>query len=101
MQKSDVKMIFILETSLLAFFSAIAGTIVAFIVMGLSSLIPFNVVDNPFGMLLVKQHLYFLPSFFSIVSFFIVIIILAGCTAYFPANRASKISAAEALRHYE
>jgi ABC-type lipoprotein release transport system permease subunit len=36
------------------------------------------------------------------VGFFIVLIVcIAVVTAYFPARRAAKLSAAEALRHFE
>jgi ABC-type lipoprotein release transport system permease subunit len=101
MQKKDVRRIFILETGFLALFSSIAGTILAFLVMLLLSFKTFVVSDNPLGMLLVKQHLYFLPSAVSVVVIILFIIALAVITAYLPARRAAQLSAAEALRHYE
>jgi ABC-type lipoprotein release transport system permease subunit len=101
MQQSDVKKIFILETGFLAFFSSIAGTVIAFIIMGLLSLKTFTASDNPLGMLLVKQHLYFMPSFGIVIFNICLIIMLSVLTAYLPARKASKLSAADALRHYE
>jgi ABC-type lipoprotein release transport system permease subunit len=101
MQKRDVQGIFIIETSLLSFFASIAGTIFAFILMGLLSLITFNVTDNPMGILLVSRHLYFLPSFGNVMFNIILILAITIITAYFPARRAANLSSAEALRHYE
>ncbi|HEY1406817.1 MAG TPA: FtsX-like permease family protein [Spirochaetota bacterium] len=101
MQKYDVMKIFILETGMLTLFSSIAGTIIAFIVMGGLSLIPFNVTDNPMGILLVKQHLYFMPSFSGVMGNILLIIAIAVITAFFPSRRASRLAAADALRHYE
>jgi len=101
MQKNDVRSIFILETGLLAFFASIAGLILAFIIMGLMSLIKFNVLDNPLGILLVNKHLHFLPSISSILIIVTVITLLSVATAYMPARRASNLSSAEALRHVE
>ncbi len=70
-------------------------------VMGLLSLIKFNVVDNPMGILLLNQHLHFLPTVSGIIFNIVFIILIAAATAYFPAKRAAKMSAADALRHYE
>ncbi len=101
MQKRDVWGIFMIETSLLSFFASIAGTIFAFILMGLLSLITFNVTDNPLGILLVSKHLYFLPSFWNVVFNISLILVITMITAFFPARRAANLSSAEALRHYE
>jgi ABC-type lipoprotein release transport system permease subunit len=101
MQKKDVRSIFILETISLTFFAAICGAILSFIVMGLLSLITFNVVDNPMGILLLNKHLHFLPTVFGIIFNIFFIIAIASATAYFPARRAAAMSAADALRHYE
>lgn len=101
MQKRDVWGIFMLETTMLSFFAAIAGTLLAFIIMGLLSLITFDVTDNPLGILLVSKHLYFMPTPGNILFNIILILVLTAATAFFPARRAAKLSAAEALRHYE
>jgi len=56
---------------------------------------------NPLGMILVNNHLVFSPTIMSILSFILLIIGLALATAFFPAQRAARLPAATALRHYE
>lgn len=101
MQKKDVRMIFMMETTLLSFFASIAGTVLAFITMGLLTLMKFNVTDNPMGILLVSRHLHFLPGVGNVLFNITLILVITMMTAYFPAKRAANLSAAEALRHYE
>jgi putative ABC transport system permease protein len=101
MQKNDVRNSFILETMFLGFFSAIAGTALAFLAMfGLSRII-FKADDNPLSMLLVNSHLNFVPSIGTTFFYIALIVAIAVVTAYFPARRAAKMSAADALRHFE
>lgn len=101
MQKNDIRNTFILETFFLALFASITGIIVAFVAMWLITLINFNLQDNPFGMLLVNGHLYFLPTFAGIAGNVLLILVIAVVTAYFPARRAANMSPAKALRHFE
>ena len=101
MQKSDVRDSFIYETLFLGLFSAVVGTVLAFVVMFGLSRITFNAEDNPMGMLLVNNHLNFLPSITATVGYIILIVSIAIITAYFPARRAANMSASDALRHYE
>lgn len=101
MQRRDVMSIFILETGFLTLFASLAGAALAFIVMGILSLIPFSMSDNPMGMLLVNQRLHFLPTFAGVIGNIFLIIFISVVTAFFPARRAANLSAAEALRHYE
>jgi len=101
MQKSDVKMTFVFETFFLSLFSALAGTVAAFAAMNVISLFKIDAGDNPIGMLLTNGHLHFAPTAVSIIGFIILIIAIAVATAYFPARKASNLSSAEALRHYE
>jgi ABC-type lipoprotein release transport system permease subunit len=101
MQKKDVRRIFILETSFLTLFAALSGTVLSFAVMGFLSLIPFHLSDNPLGILLVNQHLHFLPTFSGVAGHILLIVVIAGATSFFPARRAAAMSAADALRHYE
>lgn len=101
MQKKDVKMTFVLETFFLSLFSAITGTILSFIAMSIISAVKIDSGDNPMGMLLSNGHLHFAPTAASVVIYIIMIIIIAVSTAYFPARKASNLSSAEALRHYE
>jgi ABC-type lipoprotein release transport system permease subunit len=101
MQRSQVLHMFLLETLFLAFFASIAGGILAFAAMwGLSS-ITINAADNPMGMLLVKGHLFFAPTAVGIAGYLVFIMAIAAATAFFPARRAAKLTAANAMRHYE
>jgi len=101
MQRSQVLHMFLLETLFLAFFAAIIGAIAAFAAMwGLSSF-TIDVADNPMGILLVKGHLFFAPTAAAVAAFIVFIMALALATAFFPARRAAKLTAANAMRHYE
>jgi putative ABC transport system permease protein len=100
MQKNDVRNSFILETLLLTAFSCIAGIILGIIVMQILGAIQFN-VDSVLSMILKDKHLYFKLDPLSILGNFVLIMAISGVTAYFPARRAAKMSAVEALRHYE
>jgi ABC-type lipoprotein release transport system permease subunit len=101
MQKKDVRNSFLLETGFLALFSTVAGTILGFVAMAVLSLVKINAQDNPLGMLLVNGHLNFAPTLVAAVGYNILIVAIAVATAYFPARRASNLSAAAAFRHYE
>jgi ABC-type lipoprotein release transport system permease subunit len=101
MQKRDVRLMFILETAFLALFASFAGTAAAFLAMwGLSSF-TIDPSDNPLGMLLVNNHLFFAPTVTATIAYNVLIVVIAIGTAYFPARRASNLSAANAMRHYE
>jgi ABC-type antimicrobial peptide transport system permease subunit len=101
MQASDVRNSFLIETGMLAFFSALAGTAIAFAAMWGLSAITFKTEDNPLSMLLVSGHLFFAPTLIAVLGFILLIMAIAVLTAWFPARRAAKLSAAAALRHYE
>jgi ABC-type lipoprotein release transport system permease subunit len=101
MQKKDVRNSFILETMFLGLFSAIAGTILAFLAMLGLSRITIHAEDNPMSMLLVNSHLNFVPSAATTVFYIALIVAIAVVTAYFPARRAANMAASDALRHYE
>ena len=101
MQRRDVLGMFLAETGLLAFFASIAGTVLAFILMGILSSFTIDAGDNPMGMLLVNGKLFFAPTVVATVSYIFIIVAIAVITAFFPSRRASKLSAAIAMRHYE
>jgi len=101
MQRNDVRNSFMMETGLLALFSAIAGIVVAFAAMWGLSRITFKMDDNPLAMMLVEGHLSFAPTVPAIVFFVFLIVAIAMITAYFPARRAARLAAADALRHFE
>jgi ABC-type lipoprotein release transport system permease subunit len=101
MQRSQVLSMFLLETLCLAFFASLAGALAAFAAMwGLSSF-TIDAADNPMGMLLVKGHLFFAPTAPGVAAYIIFIMAIAVATAFFPARRAAKLTAAHAMRHYE
>jgi ABC-type antimicrobial peptide transport system permease subunit len=101
MQKSDVLRIFLLETGFLAFFASLTGAALAFLAMwGLSS-IPINAGDNPMSMLLVNGRLFFAPTAAATAGYILFIVGIAVTTAFFPSRRASRLSAVNAMRHYE
>lgn len=101
MQRNDVRNSFLIETGLLGLISAIAGIILAFCAMFGLSQITIKADDNPMSMLLVDGHLFFAPTVPATIFFIVLIVVIATLTAYFPAKRAAKLSAAEALRHFE
>lgn len=101
MQRVDVRNSFLIETGLLALISALSGTALAFVTMfGLSQL-TFGTDANPLGMLLVDGHIFFAPTPLAVCFFIMLIVGIAVVTAYFPARHAAKLSAADALRHFE
>lgn len=100
MQRSDVRWVFLLEVIFLALFASIVGTIVSFIVMKGLALITFK-PEGMFSIFLVDYHLHFLPTVADIITNLIIIVVITAVTAIIPANRASKLSVAEALRHVE
>jgi ABC-type lipoprotein release transport system permease subunit len=101
MQKKDVRNSFILETGLLTLFASAAGTVLAFAVMWLLSLINIKLQDNPISMLLVNGHINFVPSVWGILGYNALIVIISVITAWFPARRAANLAPTAALRHYE
>jgi ABC-type lipoprotein release transport system permease subunit len=53
------------------------------------------------GMLLVDNRLFFAPTVVATAGYIVFIVGIAIATAWFPSRRASKLSAANAMRHYE
>lgn len=100
MQKNDVRNMFIMETLLLTVISCLAGIILGIIAMWILGSIRFN-INNALSMILKDKHLNFKLNLLSVFLNVILIMVIAGVTAYFPAKRAAKLSVVEALRHYE
>ena len=100
-QASQILSLFLLETLFLAIISCAAGVALSFLVMrGLSS-IPFELSDNPMGMLLVDGHLYFAPTAGGVLLSVAIISLMATATAFLPARSAARLPPADALRHQE
>jgi ABC-type lipoprotein release transport system permease subunit len=100
MQQHDVRWSFLMEVLLLTLFASITGIVIGMIVMNLLSLISFNAYGI-FTLILVENHLYFVPTLSDSIQNVLIILVIAFLTAFFPANKAAKMSASEALRHYE
>jgi len=100
MQRSDVRWSFMLEVVFLAFFASVAGAILSFILMKSSLLIELK-PEGMFSIFLVDHHLYFRPTVSDFVINLSIILVISALTAIIPANRASKLSVADALRHVE
>lgn len=100
MQKKDVRNMFIIETLILTALSCIAGVVLGMGVIKGLSLIEFN-TTNFLSVILKNKHLYFKPSIMILSSYFLFIMMLTGIITYFPARKAAKLTAVEALRHYE
>jgi ABC-type lipoprotein release transport system permease subunit len=101
MQASQVRQLFLLETGLLALFSAVAGTVLAGIAMFGLSRITFPIAGNPLSILLVRGHLVFVPSVGHVVFDIVLVVGMAVLAAWGPAAAAAKLSPANALRHHE
>ncbi|MFP4662597.1 MAG: ABC transporter permease [Halanaerobiales bacterium] len=100
MQKKDVRNQFIMETFLLTFFACLMGVVIGIILMYGLSAIELS-VDNALSMILKDGHLNFKINPISIGINFLLILMIAVLTAYFPARKAANMSAVDALRHYE
>jgi ABC-type antimicrobial peptide transport system permease subunit len=96
-----VRSVFVFEVLYLSIFACLLGILIGFGLITLFRLITFDTGDSAFGMFLVKQHLYFLPSAVAIVVCFIIINLFAFCIAFLTARRAARMRVADALRHYE
>jgi ABC-type lipoprotein release transport system permease subunit len=101
MQKKDVQKTFVLETFFLTLFSSVTGSVLGLVFMKLTSFVKIKSDGNPIGMLLVNEHLYFVPSVINILLFILLILLIAIGTAFFPARKAANLAAADALRHIE
>lgn len=99
-RSADVRNIFLIETFQLAFFSAVTGVILAFIVMAVLSSFRIE-TQSVLGIFLSKKKLYFLPQAADILRNIVMILLVSTATAYFPSRRAAKLDPAEALRHFE
>lgn len=100
MQKKDIRNQFIMETLFLTLISCITGIVLGIIVMYGLTAISLD-VNNALSMILKDGHINFKLNPTGILTNFILILLIAGITAYFPARRAANLAAVDALRHYE
>jgi ABC-type lipoprotein release transport system permease subunit len=101
MQASQVRVLFLMETGLLAFFSAAAGTLAAGVVMFGLSRISFSILGNPLSILMVRGHLVFVPGILSTVGQIALVVGMALIAAWGPSGTAARLNPADALRHHE
>jgi ABC-type lipoprotein release transport system permease subunit len=101
MQRGDVRGVFVMEIVFLAIVACAVGLLLAWGVMAALHTITVELKDNPFSMFFVKKHLYFVPTIASIVSNFVIIVLVAFVIAFFSARRAANLRVADALRHFE
>lgn len=100
MQKADVRNMFMMETLLLTAISCLAGIILGIIAILILGSIQFD-IKNALSMILKNKHLYFKIDPLGLGLNFMLIMLIAAVTSYFPAQRAARLTAVEALRHYE
>ncbi|MBL8995563.1 MAG: FtsX-like permease family protein [Spirochaetia bacterium] len=97
MQAADIRAIFVLETVFLALIACVGGFILGVLLMGISH---FYVIktDSPLGLFLLDGRFHFVLKPLSLTLNLILILAITSVTAFFPANRASKLRPADALR---
>jgi putative ABC transport system permease protein len=96
-QQGEIRSLFLYEALFLALGGAIAGILIALLVMGLLSIKNFG-MDSPAFLIMKNGHLsFFLPPLRAIGNT-TIIALLTLLAAYFPAKAAAKLEPAEALR---
>lgn len=100
MQAKDVKNSFILESIYLSFISCVIGSFFGFIICSILGRIKLD-TGGALSIILKESRINFIFDFKQIAFNILLIILITAITAYLPARKASKISAANALRHYE
>lgn len=101
MQQSDVQWSFIAEVIMLTILASLTGTVLAFIVMKLITLVIFQSTESFFTIFLVDRHLHFVVTPWNILRNLALILGIALVTSFLPSRRAAKMSVASALRHFE
>jgi putative ABC transport system permease protein len=97
MQRNEVKNLFLFEALFLALGGAIAGLILAGIVMGVVSLVNFG-LNSPLFIILKNGHMTFRMEAGRTILDIVIVACLTLFAAYLPARKAAKLDPAVALR---
>ncbi|MCX7881994.1 MAG: ABC transporter permease [Brevinematales bacterium] len=100
MQQRDVRWLFLLEVGLLMLFSGLAGMILGSIAVFVISSLPMN-EQGFIGMFLINKRLHLVIDWGWNLFCLAFVLVLGLLTASRPSKRASRMSPAEALVHYE
>ncbi len=96
MQRNSVRNLFLLEALFLSLGGAIAGLVVATIVMGGLHLIYWG-TNTPLFLFLKEGHMTFSLSPLQVIGYIILVALLTLLAAYFPARGAARLNPAAAL----
>jgi ABC-type antimicrobial peptide transport system permease subunit len=100
MQRATVRSIFVTESLMLSFFASLGGIVIGWLIAFILSLVKIR-TTSCIAMLLDGGHIHFVYSFGSTVMYVLLILLVTLVTAWIPSSKASKMSIANALRHYE
>ncbi len=101
MQRRDVLRSLLVEVALLTLIASCVGICLGLFGIALLAQIPIDSGDSDMGFFLSNQRLHCTPNIQQIALSVAIIFSITLFTAYFPSRKASRLSAVEALRHYE
>ena len=93
--------VFVTEVVLMALLASLAGIMIGLLLIHGLGQIPIDSGGTALGFLLINDRLYFVPRLDHVLISVAIVLGLALLTAYFPSQRAARLSVVEALRHYE
>ena len=97
MQRGEVRNLFLAEAGFLALGGAIAGLVLAFLIMGGVGLYNFG-TKTPLFMVLKNGHMTFLVTPARMLANVLIVAILTEIAAFFPSRKAARLDPAVALR---